>query len=51
MQMMTFPIRLLHSPRVNKLILSNAAGGLNPTFKVGDVMLIKDHLNFMGNNL
>ena len=50
MQMMTFPIRLLHSLGVNKLILSNAAGGLNPTFKVGDVMLIKDHLNFMGNN-
>lgn len=50
MQEMTFPIQVLHSLGVTKLILSNAAGGLNPTFTIGEVMLIKDHLNFMGNN-
>ena len=32
---------------INKLIVSNASGGVNPGFKVGDVMMIKDHINMM----
>ncbi len=45
-----FPIRLLKSLGVNRLIISNAAGGLNPLFELGDLMLIVDHLNLTGRN-
>lgn len=47
MKEVTFPERVMHQMGVTTLILSNAAGGLNPAFKVGDVMLISDHINFM----
>lgn len=33
---------------IKVLIATNAAGGLNPEFKVGDVMIVKDHINLMG---
>ncbi|MBP5710191.1 MAG: purine-nucleoside phosphorylase [Bacteroidales bacterium] len=46
----TFPIPVLKQIGVKKLILSNAAGGANPSFKIGDVMLIRDHINLMGSN-
>ncbi len=45
-----FPIRVLKSIGVSKLIISNAAGGLNPLFKPGDIMLIVDHINLTGRN-
>lgn len=35
----------MHLLGVKTLIVTNAAGGINPTFKVGDVMILKDHLN------
>ncbi|TRY94118.1 hypothetical protein DNTS_031630, partial [Danionella cerebrum] len=44
----TMPIRVFKLLGVQTLLLTNAAGGLNPEFKVGDVMLIKDHMNFPG---
>jgi purine-nucleoside phosphorylase len=44
----TFPIRVMRRLGVETLILTNAAGGLNPSFHVGDFMLIVDHLNFVG---
>lgn len=47
MKEVTFPERVMHQLGVSILILSNAAGGLNPAFKVGDVMIITDHINFM----
>lgn len=47
MQEVTFPVRVMKYLGVEKLIVSNASGGVNPTFKVGDVMIIKDHINFM----
>ncbi|HYO98600.1 MAG TPA: purine-nucleoside phosphorylase [Pyrinomonadaceae bacterium] len=46
----TFPIRVLGLLGVKALILTNAAGGLNNSFKQGALMLISDHLNLMGAN-
>ena len=46
----TFPIRVMQSLGVKTLILSNAAGGINPDFQAGDIMLIADHLNLTGEN-
>jgi purine-nucleoside phosphorylase len=46
----TFPIRVMKNLGVELLIVSNAAGGLNPRFAVGDVMVIDDHINFMNRN-
>ncbi len=50
MQEVVFPIRVMKLLGINLLILSNAAGGMNPEFEVGDIMLIKDHINCMGTN-
>ena len=50
MKEVTFPIQVMKELGVNKLIVSNAAGGMNPTFKVGDIMLIRDHINLFPTN-
>ena len=50
MDVVTYPQQILKGLGINILILSNAAGGMNPTFKVGDIMIIKDHINLFGNN-
>ncbi|XP_008544694.1 purine nucleoside phosphorylase isoform X2 [Microplitis demolitor] len=42
------PVRVMKLIGVTHLIATNAAGGLNPNFKVGDIMLVQDHLNIMG---
>lgn len=49
-QTISFPIRVLKALGVNKLLISNAAGGLNPNFEAGDLMVITDHINFTGQN-
>lgn len=48
MSQITLPVRAMQRLGVNTLILTNAAGGLNPEFEAGDLMLIRDHLNFLG---
>ena len=50
MNEVTLPVRLMKLLGVEVLIITNAAGGINPNFKVGDLMLITDHINMMGNN-
>ena len=51
MQEVTFPVRVMARMGVKRLLVSNAAGGMNPDFKVGDLMIITDHINFMPNPL
>jgi len=44
----TLPIRVMKMVGVSTLIVTNAVGGLNPAYKVGDIMLVKDHINMFG---
>jgi purine-nucleoside phosphorylase len=46
----TFPVRVMRSLGVELLIVSNAAGGLNPNYSRGDVMVIDDHINLLNRN-
>ncbi|MFK7003601.1 purine-nucleoside phosphorylase [Flavobacterium covae] len=47
MQEVTFPVRVMKYIGVNKLIVSNASGGVNPDYNVGSIVLLKDHVNMM----
>jgi purine-nucleoside phosphorylase len=49
-QEVTFPLRVLKELGAKTLVVSNAAGGLNLNYRKGDLMLIEDHINFMGVN-
>ncbi|MBI81998.1 MAG: purine-nucleoside phosphorylase [Planctomycetaceae bacterium] len=46
-QQVTLPVRVMKSLGIETLIVSNAAGGMNPRFSTGDIMVIEDHVNFM----
>lgn len=46
----SFPIRVMARLGIRTLIVSNAAGGLNPNFRAGDFMLVSDHINLTGRN-
>ena len=46
-QTVTFPFRVFHLLGIKNLIVSNASGGVNPNFRVADIMLINDHINMM----
>ncbi len=48
MAQVTFAVRVMHLIGIETLILTNAAGGVNPAFNAGDLMLINDHINFVG---
>ncbi|PLX15218.1 MAG: purine-nucleoside phosphorylase [Salinivirgaceae bacterium] len=50
MNQVTLPVRVLKMLGVSTLFVSNAAGGLNPSFNAGDMMIIRDHINFFPQN-
>lgn len=50
MQQCTFPVRVMKSLGIKILFVSNASGGVNPDFEIGEIMIINDHINFFGTN-
>jgi len=50
-EQIALPIRVLKFLGIRQLFLSNAAGGVNPTYQIGDIMVITDHINLMPNPL
>jgi purine-nucleoside phosphorylase len=50
LKQITLPVRVLHALGADVLIVSNACGGMNPQYAKGDLMLIEDHINLLGDN-
>lgn len=50
MKEVTFPIRVMKELGIENIFVSNAAGGINPNFQIGDIMIIKDHINMLPEN-
>lgn len=50
MQEVTFPVRVMHGLGAKTLMLSNISGGVNPEFRAGDIVVLSDHINLMGDS-
>ena len=50
MQQITYPVRVMKFMGVKTLLVSNACGGMNPLYRRGDIMLMVDHINLLGDN-
>ncbi len=50
LQQITLPVRVMNEMGIELLIVSNASGGMNDAYRPGDVMILKDHINLMGDN-
>lgn len=50
MEQVTFPVRVMKSLGIKKIIITNVSGGLNADFEAGDIVVVNDHINLTGNN-